>query len=215
MTPSSTGASSFADVRRSCSVRLQPDLRLPSIALVLACLCAFSSPAFAQHDHEHQSTTASSEWQWTTDASVFFGFNDQERKFRDFTAWESQNWAMAEGRRAVHQGTPQVGTMLSAEPFTIADLGSPQVFQTGETYLAEGKFDQAVAALLAVEDVYAYPQWSARALLEAGRAFEQLKQGAQASAQYALVVSKYKDTPEANLAQERLKALKNGRASAE
>jgi hypothetical protein len=40
---------------------------------------------------------------------------------------------------------------------------------------AEGKFEEA-AALLAVEDVYAYPQWSARALLEAGGAFEQLKQ---------------------------------------
>jgi TolA-binding protein len=73
----------------------------------------------------------------------------------------------------------------------------------------------AVAALLAVDDVYAYPQWSARALVEAGRAFEQLKQNDQASAQYAVVVSKYKDTPEAGLAQERLKAIKNGRASAE
>ena len=91
-------------------------------------------------------------------------------------------------------------------------------FQIGETYLAEGKFEEAVAALLAVEDVYAYPQWSARALVEAGRAFEQLKQTEQASAQYAIVVSKYKDTPEAGLAQERLKAMKNGkngRASAE
>jgi TolA-binding protein len=88
-------------------------------------------------------------------------------------------------------------------------------FQTGETYLAEGKFEEAVAALLAVEDVYAYPQWAARALVEAGRAFEQLKQTEQASAQYAIVVSKYKDTPEAGLAQERLKAIKNGRASAE
>ena len=54
-----------------------------------------------------------------------------------------------------------------------------------------------------------------RALVEAGRAFERLKQNEQASAQYAIVVSKYKDTPEAGLAQERLKALKNGRASAE
>src|SRR5689334_2158108 len=136
MTPSSTGVSSSADARRACSVRLQPDPRVrPLVALVFAAsMCAWGSPVFAQHDHEHQSTPASSEWQWTTDASVFFGFNDQERKFRDFTAWESQNWAMADGRRTVHQGTLQLATMLSAEPFTIADLGSPQVFQTGETF---------------------------------------------------------------------------------
>ena len=80
-------------------------------------------------------------------------------------------------------------------------------FQIGETYFAEGKFEEAVAALLAVEDVYAYPKWSAKALLEAGRAFEQLKQTDQARRQYAQVAEKYKDAPEAALARERLSAL--------
>ena len=81
-------------------------------------------------------------------------------------------------------------------------------FQIGETWLAEEKFDQAAAALLAVEDVYAYPQWSARALLEAGRTFEQMKQPDQAKAQYKVVAEKYKDSPEAAAAGERLAALK-------
>lgn len=81
-------------------------------------------------------------------------------------------------------------------------------FQIGETYLTENKFDQAVAALLAVEDVYAYAQWSARALLEAGRAFEQMKQPDQARQQYKVVSEKYKDAPEAAAAGERLRALK-------
>jgi TolA-binding protein len=81
-------------------------------------------------------------------------------------------------------------------------------FQIGETWLAQGKFDQAVAALLAVEDVYAYPQWSARALFEAGRAFEQMKQPDQARQQYKLVTEKYKDAPEAAAAGERLRELK-------
>ncbi len=81
-------------------------------------------------------------------------------------------------------------------------------FQTGETYLAEQKFEQAVPALLAVDDVYAYPKWSARALFEAGRAFEQLKQPEQATQQYTQLISKYKDAPEAGLAQDRLKTIK-------
>lgn len=81
-------------------------------------------------------------------------------------------------------------------------------FQIGETYLAEGKFDEAVAALLAVEDVYAYPEWSARALLEAGRTFEQMKQPDQAKAQYKIVTEKYKDAPEAAHAGQRLRDLK-------
>jgi TolA-binding protein len=80
-------------------------------------------------------------------------------------------------------------------------------FQIGETFLAESKFNQAIPALLAVEDVYAYPAWSARALVEAGRAFEELKQPDQARKQYEQVSNKYKDSAEADLARERLKAM--------
>jgi TolA-binding protein len=80
-------------------------------------------------------------------------------------------------------------------------------FQIGETYLGEGKFDSALPALLAVEDVYAYPLWSARALYESGRVFEELKQPDQAKKQYQQVTTKYKAAPEAKLAQERLQAL--------
>jgi TolA-binding protein len=80
-------------------------------------------------------------------------------------------------------------------------------FQIGETYLAEQNYDKAIPALLAVEDVYAYPEWSARALFEAGRAFEQIKQPDNARKQYSAIVTKYKQTPEASLAQDRLKAL--------
>jgi TolA-binding protein len=118
--------------------------------------------------------------------------------------WAHENLKHYEEARKAYQKT------IAA---TNTETAARAQFQIGETHLAEGKLDDAVAALLAVEDVYAYPQWSARALVEAGRAFEQLKQNEQASAQYSIVVSKYKDTPEAGLAQERLKALKNGRAS--
>lgn len=80
-------------------------------------------------------------------------------------------------------------------------------FQIGETYLAEQKFEPAIPALLAVEDVYAYPKWGARALLEAGRAFEQLRQPDKAKQQYSQLLTKYKSAPEAEMAQERMKAL--------
>lgn len=81
-------------------------------------------------------------------------------------------------------------------------------FQIGETFFAEGQFEKAAAALLAVADVYAYPEWSARALFEAGRAFEQLQQIDQARQQYEAVRTRYKDAPEAALAGKRLQAIK-------
>jgi TolA-binding protein len=80
-------------------------------------------------------------------------------------------------------------------------------FQIGETYFAQGKFEDAVKALLAVEDVYGKTEWTPRALYEAGRALEQLKQPDKAKQQYAAVVEKYKDAPEAALAQKALKAI--------
>jgi hypothetical protein len=73
-------------------------------------------------------------WAWSWDASVFFGWNYQWRKFTDFQRVESQNWLMGAGERKLGAGALRLHTMLSFEPFTMQPLGSPQVFQTGETY---------------------------------------------------------------------------------
>jgi len=73
-------------------------------------------------------------WVWAGDANVFVGFNDQERKFAGFRSWESQNWMMGSGERALGRGRLQVEAMLTLEPFTIHAAGSPQLFQTGESY---------------------------------------------------------------------------------
>ena len=80
-------------------------------------------------------------------------------------------------------------------------------FQIGECYFAEKQYDKAAVALLNVADVYAYPEWSARALYEAGRAFEKLGKLDQAKTQYSECMKKYKDSDVAALAKERLKAL--------
>jgi hypothetical protein len=73
-------------------------------------------------------------WQWMTDANAYFGFNDQERKFTDFSTWESQNWVMLEGAHRLGSGMFRFHDMHTLEPFTMHALGSPQVFQTGETF---------------------------------------------------------------------------------
>jgi cellulose synthase operon protein C len=80
-------------------------------------------------------------------------------------------------------------------------------FQIGETYFAEKKFDVAAKELLKVDILYTYPLWSSRALYEAGRCFEQLKQLDQAKTQYSQCVQKFKETDIATLARKRLEAL--------
>ena len=85
----------------------------------------------------HQHPTArprDSAWTWGSDVNAFFGYNYQQRKYADFSAWESQNWFMLEGSRRGHGGRLTVQTMLSLEPLTVHAGGSPQLFQTGESY---------------------------------------------------------------------------------
>ncbi len=80
-------------------------------------------------------------------------------------------------------------------------------FQIGETYFSEKQYEAAAKELLKVDILYSAPQWAARALYEAGRAFEQLHQPAQARQQFEACIAKYKDADVAPLAQRRLEAL--------
>jgi hypothetical protein len=73
-------------------------------------------------------------WSWMPDANIFFGYNYQQREFTDQSAWESQNWFMLYGTRTLGPGQLQIEGMLSLEPFTMRGIGSPQLFQTGESY---------------------------------------------------------------------------------
>jgi hypothetical protein len=136
---------------------------LIQILVLLVLLCAPSARLAAQdHDHHQmESAPATTDWSWTTDSNVIFGYNYQQRRFADFWAWESQNWIMASGARTLGAGRLSLMGMLSLEPWTIGRLvyamgdngnpqrvyafnadrerlplgGSPQTFQTGESYL--------------------------------------------------------------------------------
>jgi hypothetical protein len=88
----------------------------------------------AQHHHESNPPAAAAGWSWTSSANIIFGYNYQSRKYADFSAWESQNWFMLTSQRATEQGRLTFQTMLSLEPFTIHAQGSPQLYQTGESY---------------------------------------------------------------------------------
>jgi TolA-binding protein len=141
-------------------------------------------------------------------------YDGSERTYRQFLekypssefAYRAQfgvAWAL-ENRKQFDEARQAYQKVIAA---TNGPTAARAQFQIGETFLAEGKFDKAVPALLAVDDVYKYPEWAARALFEAGRAFEQLKQPDQAKKQYGDIISKYKDAPEADMARERLKSM--------
>ena len=107
-------------------------MMLPAIAIALLVL---AWPAFAQDPQPHQHATSSETSTWSVEAAAFAGYNYQYRKFTDFDEFESQNWLMASfGKTFSNRSGVQLIGMFSFEPFTLRDIGSPQVFQTGETY---------------------------------------------------------------------------------
>ncbi len=80
-------------------------------------------------------------------------------------------------------------------------------FQIGQCLFAEKKLEPAVRELLKVDILFAYPEWSAAALYEAGRCFAQLGDTVQAKKQFSTVAEKYSDTQWAKLAAKQISEL--------
>ena len=113
--------------------------RFLCVATLLFLLTA-TMVAQAQTDHDHDMSghdhamDMSGAWSWSTDGNAFFGYNYQQRQFADFPVWESQNWLRLTGEHALGNGRLSLDGMLSLEPITMHAVGSPQLFQTGESY---------------------------------------------------------------------------------
>ena len=80
-------------------------------------------------------------WQWMTMGIVRLLYNDQGGDSGD-EAVESSNWAMAMVHRAAGSSRFTFMLMTSLEPATIHARGSPELFQTGETYQGKPLVDR-------------------------------------------------------------------------
>ncbi|MFN7980097.1 MAG: hypothetical protein U0P30_18330 [Vicinamibacterales bacterium] len=107
--------------------------RLAVVVLLLATRLASAQTDPQDHAHMHDAP-AGATWTTSLEVNAFGGYNRQYRKFTDFQAFESQNWFMGSAQRASGPWTIALVAGGSLEPFTLDAIGSPQVFQTGETY---------------------------------------------------------------------------------
>ncbi len=78
-------------------------------------------------------------------------------------------------------------------------------FQIGQCLFAKKAYEAAAAELLKVDILYAYPEWSAAALFEAGRCFEALARRAEARQQFEAVVARFAGSRWADMSAERLR----------
>jgi cellulose synthase operon protein C len=91
---------------------------------------------------------------------------------------------------------------------TATELGAKAQLQIGLCRLEQKRYPEATTALLVVPFTYDYPELSAAALVEAARAFVELKQQDQAARLLRRVIKDHPDSPWAKVARERLDALK-------
>jgi hypothetical protein len=80
-------------------------------------------------------------WAWMTMGVVRLAYNRQGGP-SGATALESSNWAMGMGQLRLGGGLFSLMAMASLEPATIRGPGSPQLFQTGETWDGEPLVDR-------------------------------------------------------------------------
>ncbi|MCC6425480.1 MAG: tetratricopeptide repeat protein [Phycisphaerales bacterium] len=76
-------------------------------------------------------------------------------------------------------------------------------FQIGECLYAQKKHEEAAAELLKVDVLYAYPEWSAAALYEAGRCLGEVGRSADAAKQFEDLIARFPGTQWAKLAKDK------------
>ena len=77
----------------------------------------------------------------------------------------------------------------------------------GETYFHQKNYQAALREYLRLEILYAYPDWQAAALLEAGKCHQRLGEATQAAELYRQILKDYSKTSFAEQAAKQLSAM--------
>jgi TolA-binding protein len=130
-----------------------------------------------------------------------FGSSPWVHAGRYGVAWAWQN-------QKQYDNAVNVYTQVAAE--TLTEIGAKAQLQIGLCRLEQKRYQDALAALLVVPFSYDYPELSAVALCEAGRTLAELKQPDRAIKVLEKVIKDHPKSKWAQVARERLGALKRG-----
>ncbi|MCU0961056.1 MAG: tetratricopeptide repeat protein [Pirellulaceae bacterium] len=86
-------------------------------------------------------------------------------------------------------------------------------WMVGETYFMQQQYLDAIKAYHRVEALYAYPQWQAAALLQAGKCYDLLGQPEEAIQRYTQILSEYPSSRVTEKAASRLRVARQGIAT--
>jgi len=90
---------------------------------------------------------------------------------------------------------------------TEAELRGRAQWLIGETYFLQQAFAEAIEAYRRVEGIDPGGQWTSAALVQAGKSFEQLGRTREAAICYGNLISRFAESPHAQLARRRMAAI--------
>lgn len=138
-------------------------------------------------------------------------WDDSQRAYAQYLELEPDGPQVYQARFGIgwaHENRGRLDDALTAYRAVTAAHQGPTAaraqFQIGECLFALKRYPDALRELLRVDILYAYPEWSAAALYEAGRCLELMNQPDEARKQFETIRSKYSDTRWAALAAQAL-----------
>lgn len=134
-------------------------------------------------------------------------FVDYLEHFAESDQWYQAQFGVGQAREAQRRFEEAIGAYQKVVERHKGVTAARAQFQIGECLFAMNRHDEAARELLKVDILFAYPEWSAGALFEAGRCFEKLGKPVEARLQYQRVVEKYAETKWSELSRERLAAI--------
>ncbi len=140
---------------------------------------------------------------WKTSGRAFSTFLE---RFADDEHWFQAQFGVGLAEENQQRYDQAIGSYRRVVDRHQGPTAARAQFQIGECCFAQKRYDDAIRELLKVDILYAYPEWSAAALYEAGRCFAKLAKNVEAREQFKTVVTKYKQTHWARLAGRELEA---------
>ena len=137
-------------------------------------------------------------------------FTDYLDRFKDQGPWHQAQFGVGWARENQGRHEEAIRAYRDVVERHEGETAARAQFQIGECLFALNRHEDAARELLKVDILYAYPQWSAAALYEAGRCFEQLGKPVEARQQYQAVVAGHSGTRWAELAAAALQKLVGG-----